>query len=211
MTDLYKDLLIGVSGGVIGAVIGFLLSLWLVYYERKKKLKALQEAFYREFRILKLNLEGWLLNLDDEFKKTVTDTYSGLREFDFRFLEALSIEIISSGGLLSQEQREFQTRIENKIEGIKVKEEKRDEDIDKSNEAAFRIPRHHTSYLLCDVVEAIYFLNKFIDKKDAFLISHNNASPTRQAMIAYKLAGVEFELEIWESVLSFNPHLKNKE
>lgn len=201
---IYESWFTAFFGAGVGAVVGFLLSLLLMKIEKSKNVKTLESAFYNEFSILIGNLESWLKDLNREFENTIQDHYTKSAEYDFQYIDTLSLELIKQGKQLTNEQRKFIESIKWKFEAIKNKEDKREADINfKRNKAC--IPKHHTAYLLHDCVETIYYLKDFCSKKDKFIISDKSESTSKEwALFAYKSVGINFNDQLWNEVVKFN-------
>lgn len=202
---VYDGWFTAILSGTVGALGGFFFSLMVMNIERKRTIKHVESSFFNEFYILIGNLEGWLEPLHSEFEESVKDDYTKSAEYDFQYIDTLSLELIKLGKPLTCEQRKFIERIKWKFEAIKRKEDKRETAIQHRDDKKMFIPRHHTAYLLKDCVETIYYLKDFCLKKDRFVIDEKSQSTSKGwALIAYKSAGVQFDDQLWTEVVKFN-------
>jgi hypothetical protein len=196
---------IAAFGALLGTVVGFFLSLWLIKKEGREKKKSLLKAYYLEFSMIKSSLDSFLIHLDDEFKQPKRGSYSGALDYEFDYIDSFAQQLIVQGHVPNEKQRLFVTRLKRTIAGLMDKDKKRREAILRQKYAKFFIPTDQTAYLIITCVELIYYLNDFILKKEKFdLDSKTNVSISGQAIVAYKAVGLEFDKDTWARIESFN-------
>jgi hypothetical protein len=197
--------LIPFLSAIIGAVLAFFFSIWLMNRERKKNVKSLESALYNEFLIIKNYFESWLTIINEEFKKPKSVSISSFKNWEFQYLDSVHLELIKQGKVLTNDQRKFIDRIRWKFKAIKEKDLTRHRDT-KENCDLFFIPIHHTAYLLRDCVETIYYLNKFCTKKNEFSFKAigDSTISKKWARVAFKDADLDFKESDWDNVVRLN-------
>jgi hypothetical protein len=175
-----------ISGGVLGALIGVFLGHRLAVSLFRERSKALENAFYNDFYILKDDLISWFPALLEEYRGPLKLSYSGPAPLDLKLIENLIVELAGTDRMISPDQRRLVSRMERSIEGIKKKDKTRDIYIKRwlENEEELNGSEKHdisshisfiTAQLLVDVSQGIYFLDKVLSERKKFAISDDSS------------------------------------
>ncbi|QEW07396.1 hypothetical protein [Nitrincola iocasae] len=162
-----NDLLIGALIALISVYSGHRLSISMVV----RRGSALESGLYAEFSILNNYLKGWLLKLYDEYNNPLRDKYSRLMPFDLDYFNNIVVELIAVNKSLTKDQRSFIVNVRNRMDTIKQKDVDRASVIERNiDELKFFVNKNDTAYLIADVAETIYYLDKFCEEKRNFSI-----------------------------------------
>jgi hypothetical protein len=175
-----------ISGGVLGALIGVFLGHRLAVSLFRERSKALENAFYNDFSILKDDLISWFPALLEEYRSPLKQRYSGPAPLDLKLIENLIVELAGTDRMISSDQRMLVSRMERSIESIKQKDKTRDIYIKRwlENEKELNGSERHdissrisfiTAQLLVDVSQGIYFLDKALSERNKFTISDDSS------------------------------------
>lgn len=196
---------LGAAVAVICVFIGHVLTLSM-NRSRANSLEKKKKGLFNEFLLISDYFEAWLRDLTQEFEKPTREYYSRFSEIDMSCSDALVTELVAVNRVPTKEQRKLMLNIKLKLSGIKVKDGQRDEASKwYEQKMAFNVSRACTARLIIDVVEVIFFVNRFIEEKKKFNLKRDE-TPAMQAQYAFEKAGLNFDPKIWKQVIQHGPN-----
>jgi|GEM_PF-2882765 len=194
--------LIGGGFAIFGVKFGHRLA--LSHEERRGD--ALETAMYSELAVISDDLAYWLKMLLDENEKPARPYVSKFPEFDYHFINAVIVELAAVNRLITPEQRKLVVRLSTKLNSIIRVAEARSESskLDDSKKLLI-VPSNLTRELIFNVVETIFYIQKFIQEKRSFVISEK-AGFSEISEIVCETLKIEYAPKFWSQLQSdFSP------
>ncbi|EGQ9113668.1 hypothetical protein RV040_004927 [Vibrio alginolyticus] len=146
-------------------------SAWFGFYlsgrDSKKKIKKLHETLYVELKYIQDRLKNYLVIVINDIEESPNDVgmVRPSKSLDFSILNQIILEIYKSEKTLKPEQRKLIKNLEQHVEDTFNKESSR---LNKVSDGVYRVNTVRSIYIAFNLVQAIYYIQKFIDKKGKF-------------------------------------------
>lgn len=204
---------IPLGSAAIGAFLGGVCTYFLITKFNRDRRDSLYAGLQTEVELVKDHFEDWLPDLIDEFRKPVRERYTGwaTTDCDSSCIEALVVELIGAGKVLSKEERKLIRNLHKTLAGVDKEDKQRDEAAENPGEDVFNVPQPSTSRLIAYSVDIIFYLNRYLLEKSNFEFGSGEA-PSHQdkkAEEAFELAGLDFNLGEWRRIKQHLLHIES--
>lgn len=197
--ETFVQLLIGLTSGLVGAVVGVIFGHILTIRIYKQRADSLELGFYAELELIFSYFQSWLADIYDEYERPHRNSYKGFPKIDMTCIDSLTTELIAVNRIFTKDQRELILNLKSKFRNMEVKDLQRDENLKLNENGQYYINPALTARLIIDGIEVIWYLNKFIKSKKNFRIDESD-SWENKAKYAFTISEVEFNSTTWENI-----------
>ncbi|MEQ3692061.1 MAG: hypothetical protein ABNH16_15110 [Thalassolituus sp.] len=156
---------------VLISVSATLIAVWFGHYlaesNRKESALQLEEAIYREVKILSGYFRKTLPSLIDAFNRPVVKKYIKAEDVSFRYVDATYIEFLRYGGAFTEEQVKGLHNLHCVMNGIYLKGNELDQTLIVQDRGLLLNINSIASYII-HIIDFIYFVEKFTSLKSEF-------------------------------------------
>lgn len=140
---------------------------WLSESNRKESAMQLEEAIYRELKILSGYFKKTLPSLISAFNRSVVKEYRKVEDINFRYVDASYIEFLRYGGTLTEEQVRGLHNLHCVMNGVYLQGNELDQNVEIVAGGLLLRKKYVASYII-HIIDFIYLVEKFTSLKSEF-------------------------------------------